>query len=458
MSPVLFRTYLTQLSTVIVNLGDFHKRIYRRHPTLTLPLVRGGNKRNTASPLSIGVSLPDRAQGGLRGVLQWVTSYRGIALLKHAVALSLVLLVSMGLSSCDLPQVRAEERIFLNLKLDFLDEYQWTTSTFDGTRVGGLSGITYDRSRGRFYAVSDDRSQLAPARFYTLKLDLKPDQTQPKIEQIVVEQVTRLKNRQGEPYPASSLDPEGIVLTQNNTVLISSEGVQAKAAPFIDEFDLQTGQWQQALPIPPYFSANPQADAAAQGVGNNLGFEALTIAPQGDRVFAATESALVQDLDPANPGDLHPRLLHYLLTEPRPQIVSEHLYELEPTPEGASFHGLAELLAIDNAGHFLSLERTFSPTTGISVKVFQIATGAATDVSGSAVLKGKQQRIRPVRKQLLIDLSQLGRSLENLEGITFGPRLVDGSQTLLMVSDNNFLTPTTQFLLFRYQQLPQSPG
>jgi hypothetical protein len=115
-------------------------------------------------------------------------------------------------------------------------------------------------------------------------------------------------------------------------------------------------------------------------------------------------------------------------------------------------------LAIDNAGHFLSLERTFNPATGVSVKVFQIATGAATDVSGLAVLKGKQQRIRPVRKQLLLDLSQLGRSLENLEGITFGPRLVDGSQTLLMVSDNNFLTPTTQFLLFRYQQLPQYPG
>ena len=43
------------------------------------------------------------------------------------------------------------------------------------------------------------------------------------------------------------------------------------------------------------------------------------------------------------------------------------------------------------------------------------------------------------------------RPLDNVEGMTFGPRLRDGRRTLLLVSDNNFAaTQFTQFLLFAY--------
>jgi hypothetical protein len=393
-----------------------------------------------------------------------MSSLRCLTIVGRSLVFLLSCVMALSLTGCDLPQVRAEDRVFLNLKLDFLGEYQLPNREVEKTQVGGLSGITYDRQQDRFYAVSDDRSQLSPARFYTLKLDLSSDQQTPRLERVTVEKVTTLKNRQGEVYPPSSLDLEGIALTNQGTVLISSEGVAGQADPFIDEFDLQTGRWKQALPVPPYFLARPQlkgssdAPVSPQGVGNNLGFESLTLSPSGDRLFAAVESNLLQDLDASYPGPARARVLHYLLGEPRPQIVSEHLYELEPTPEGATFHGLVELLAIDNAGHFLSLERTFSPSKGIAAKVFQMATGAATDVSNMAVLKGKLPRIQPVRKQFLLDLNQLQRPLDNLEGMAFGPRLADGSQTLLLVADNNFQSPSTQFLLFRYQQGPQYHG
>jgi hypothetical protein len=40
--------------------------------------------------------------------------------------------------------------------------------------------------------------------------------------------------------------------------------------------------------------------------------------------------------------------------------------------------------------------------------------------------------------------------LDNLEGLAFGPKLSDGSQTLLLVSDDNFSDlQITQFLLFK---------
>jgi hypothetical protein len=50
---------------------------------------------------------------------------------------------------------------------------------------------------------------------------------------------------------------------------------------------------------------------------------------------------------------------------------------------------------------------------------------------------------------LLLDLSTLGIPLDNVEGMTLGPRLPDGRRSLVLVSDNNFAASQfTQFLLF----------
>jgi len=68
-------------------------------------------------------------------------------------------------------------------------------------------------------------------------------------------------------------------------------------------------------------------------------------------------------------------------------------------------------------------------------------------------IKGKQNLIVPVRKKLLLDLSDLGIKLDNLEGMTLGSRLKDGSQALILVSDNNFKEEqVTQFLIFRLEK------
>ena len=54
-----------------------------------------------------------------------------------------------------------------------------------------------------------------------------------------------------------------------------------------------------------------------------------------------------------------------------------------------------------------------------------------------------------VDKTLLLNLDDLGIPLDNVEGMTLGPKLPDGRQSLVMVSDNNFATSQfTQFLLF----------
>jgi len=53
-------------------------------------------------------------------------------------------------------------------ELEFLGQQIFPTSTqFQGTSFGGLSGFAYDESRAVFYALSDDQ---VGARFYTLRI------------------------------------------------------------------------------------------------------------------------------------------------------------------------------------------------------------------------------------------------------------------------------------------------
>jgi hypothetical protein len=368
------------------------------------------------------------------------------------------------LAGCTLPQVSAEERLFLDLSLDFLDEYQLSADTvFEDTPVRGLSAIAYDRQGDRFYVLSDDRSQYAPARFYTLKLNLSRDLSRIGIAGIEIEKVTALLTEAGEPFTEGQIDPEGIALTPRQSVFISSEGVASEGIPpFIDEFDLVTGRWQQRLPIPERYLPKT-VDDQPQGVQNNLGFEALTLNPGGYssnwlepfRLFAATESALEQDWRSPPPDTAenieqptYSRFLHYLIGDELPVLISEYLYPAEPPPPLGE-NGLTELVVLDQGGHFLSLERSFG-INGAGAQIFELATGGATDTSGLPRLPGDTSGIEPIRKRLLLDLTTLDIPLDNLEGMTLGPQLPDGTQSLLLVSDDNFNPAQfTQLLLFR---------
>ncbi len=343
--------------------------------------------------------------------------------------IALLLSISVLLTACDLPQVSAEDRLFLNLSMDFLDQYQLPKTKFEDTQVGGLSAITYDRHNDRFYTLSDDRSEFAPARFYTLKLTLDSlDPKKPKIQTVGIEGVTFLTGEDGKPYSKGTVDPEGIVLSPLRSIFVSSEGVARDGIPpFVREFNLQTGQWRRSLPVPDRYIPNRKGEQQTKGVQDNLGFEALTIAPgefaagEPFRLFTATESSLVEDKEELSADQgAKSRLLHYLVEANRAILLSEHLYVQDPLSNGALMTGLTELIAIDQGGHLLSLERSFGPA-GFQVKLFQLTMGGATDTSRVASLKGPSSKIQPIYKKLLLDLNTLGIPLDNLEGMTLFP-------------------------------------
>ncbi|MEC4803257.1 MAG: esterase-like activity of phytase family protein [Jaaginema sp. PMC 1080.18] len=361
-------------------------------------------------------------------------------------------LLLLGLTACSRPtQVLAQDRIFLDLSLEFLDAYELPKSTFADTPVGGLSALTYDRHTGQFYALSDDRAQNAPARFYTLEIPIQSD----GFGKIEIQGVTFLKDENGEQFAPGSLDPEGLALSPRNTLFLSSEGVPSRGInPFIAELDLKTGQKLKDVRIPQRYLLNTptEQENTPRGVQENLGFEALTlgivsVAPQDPfRLFVAPEGALIQEKD--TPERL--RLLHYLINPIGPPVLlSENLYLLDTPPEGTIINGLTELVALDREGFLLSLERTFG-LEGAGAKLFQVATGEATDTLQYPLLNGEIKDVKPLRKKQLLDLRDLGFTLDNLEGMTLGPKLPDGSSTLLLMSDDNFSdNQVTQLLLFR---------
>ncbi|MEO1671424.1 MAG: esterase-like activity of phytase family protein [Cyanobacteria bacterium J06631_2] len=369
--------------------------------------------------------------------------------------LTLSLLLSLG--SCNLPErVTAEERMFRDFSLEFVDQVEIPKEKFQDALIGGLSAIAYNREQDVFYVLSDDRSKRDPARFYTFKLEIEQNQQQQiKIASFKPQNVTFLLNGKNKKYKKGRIDPEGLAISPRNTVYISSEGNASKGIdPFIAEYELASGKKVSELRIPQRYLTEEKS----LGIQDNSAFESLTINRTGlpedpFRVFTATEDALLQDESFEGEEQTRIRFLHYLVNPVgNPIIVAEHLYMLEPTSIEVVANGLTELLALPTEGYFLSLERTYG-FTGAGAKIFQVIVGNATDTSNIESMRGDLGQVQPLKKELLLDLADLDIYLDNLEGMTLGPRLPDGSRSLLLVSDDNFKDDQiSQLLLFRLNE------
>ena len=323
-----------------------------------------------------------------------------------------------------------------------------TATTFAGTQVGGLSGIQY-AGRSTFYALSDDPSQFGPARFYKLRADIRDGRLTPG--DIAFLDVTTLKQPDGTLFPTASLDPEGFALARHGKVVVTSEGFTTRGIdPWIRAFRLD-GTHVESLTVPDQFLLGP-----GKGVRQNLGFETAAFAKK--ELWTGSEGALTQDGPAASLTERSPaRLLHYdRRGRPDEQFLyfTETIAEPPVPPTNFAVNGLVELLPLDRDS-FIAMERSFSvgaPGTGNKIKLFRVDLKHADDISGFSSLAGLFGVIDPVRKTPLLDLDVLGIPLDNVEGMTFGPRLRDGRRTLMLVSDNNFApVQFTQFLLFAYR-------
>ena len=338
---------------------------------------------------------------------------------------------------------------------------------FANTTVGGLSGIDYDASTGRYWLISDDRSELGPARFYEATLDLSrftkaPNPGHAAIEFTSVQTLKRLDGSVFADYrtsPAQATDPESIrVHAPSGRLIWASEGERnvrageppVLAQPHVWEME-RDGRMLRPFVIPDKF----RASAANRGVRRNLGFEGLTFSPDFSTVFAALENALLQDGPSTTPALSSPTrllVLDYASGQPRGEFVIDVslIPAASPTAGGFADNGISEILALDR-DRLLVLERAFVHGIGNFIKLFVVDLRGATDVSKIESLA--TQSYVAVSKRLVLDLSSLGIRLDNIEGMTWGPRRADGRRTLLMISDDNFnARQIQQFLLFELRE------
>ncbi len=299
--------------------------------------------------------------------------------------------------------------------------------TFEGTSVGGLSALTYDRRRGVYYSLVDNGpTATSEARFYTLRLPTKGGTL--GTPQIL--DVTTLRDADGNPFTASNFDGEGLTLTRMGDLLVSSE-----TEPSIRRFSLD-GELLEELPVPQKFRVAPEGQATP-----NQTFESLSLSPNSRSLFTAVEEPLALD-GKTTEDENRIRILRYEDRGPGGFEPAEEFFYL--TEQGQN---VVEIVALSES-ELLVLERSFVPDQGNTIRVFRVSLEGAEDVSDEPSLAAPG--LKPVEKELLVDLAacpegdaespgtQTNELLDNYESLALGPRLPGGRRSLLLQSDDNF--------------------
>ncbi|MGW4161461.1 esterase-like activity of phytase family protein [Streptomyces sp. NPDC004788] len=318
---------------------------------------------------------------------------------------------------------------------------------FEGTTVGGLSGVDRNRCTGEYVFISDDRSYLQPARFYTARLDVDAA----GVHAVDFTGTHAFRQPDGSVYPAptvgdgKAVDPEEIrVDPRTCDYWWGQEGDRPKTVgpPVIQpsiQFASPTGDYLGQLPLP----ANYEITMAERGPRRNQAIEALTFGAGGHELTSAIEGPLLQD--GPEPTVEHGALVRVTQQTRDGRVLGQFAYPLEkifavndPTSPWGPDTGVPSILAFpDDPDRYLVLERTWVAGAGYKIRLFDATTRGATDVQAVDSLAG--QAVRPMRKTLVADFDTLGLStVDNTEGMTWGPTLPSGERSLVLVSDDNF--------------------
>jgi hypothetical protein len=344
-------------------------------------------------------------------------------------------------------------------QLKFLGEYDIPfNQDFQNTTIGGLSGIDYDKKNDIYYLISDDRSAMNPARFYTAKIYLN----EKGIDSVGFISVNNLLQKNGAVYPNSKQDPqhtpdpegvrcnpkskqliwvsEGERILKKDTVVLENPSVNAISAygKYIDSF---------VLPL------NMRMQISQKGPRQNGVFEGLSFSNNFKKLFVSVEEPLFEDGARAGLNDSSAwiRIIRFHVKTRKPEAQFAYLIDpvaFPPNPLGAvKLNGVPDILVL-NKKQLLVLERSFStgrrPST---IKVYLAEVSGAQDISKNNSLNNSS--FHSIQKKLLLNMDNLGFYIDNIEGVALGPKLANGHQTLVFVSDNNFSKDqVTQFLLF----------
>ena len=329
---------------------------------------------------------------------------------------------------------------------------------FGETTVGGLSAISYDVGRQVYYVISDDRSARNPARFYTVRI-MFPDNKLGSVDWV---DTTPLLDKSGSEFPSLAPnatppvippDPEGIAFDERRQQLYwSSEGerIEDRTRPLLLNPWVRVagldGDFRGEFTLPAVLDMSADDTGARQ----NHGVEGLTLAPDGNSLWAAMEAPGYNDGEPPTQGHgALTRITKFDVDTGAP--TAQFAYPLDSVSSGmGGDNGLSDLVALDD-DNFLVIERGYG--TFVVARIYRASTTQADNVLDRPSLTGVPPKV--MSKELMADLSKLPElpHLDNVEGITLGPRLSDGRQSVVLVTDDNFnAQQVTQFYAFAIER------
>ncbi len=371
----------------------------------------------------------------------------------------LIVFVATLFNSCSITRSRILQKDQPVNSLKFLGSYELPyNEQFNGTTIGGLSGIDYDPENRIYHLICDDRSNINPARFYSAKINF----TQSGISNVQFVNSTALLQRDGAYYPdskknpAHAVDPEAMRYNPTTKQFIwASEGERIIGKDTILSQPALTiinkmGQYIDKLPLP----FQTRMNATEKGLRQNSVFEGIAFTNNFKTMLVSIEEPLYDDGPRAGLQDTtaYTRIIKYDMASRKP--IAEYAYRLEPvahpaTPANAFMvNGITDILSIAE-NKLLVIERSYS--TGKKASTIRVYS---TDLSNASNILNTESLIQNpatniALKKLLINMDSLGIYIDNIEGVTFGPELPNGNKTLIFVSDNNFSKDQkTQFILF----------
>lgn len=351
--------------------------------------------------------------------------------------------------------------------LSFIGEKVIPQTLFQGTTVGGLSGIDYHD--GIYYLVSDDNGNETDAfqgqpRAYTATIEF--DNT--GIDSVVITDIISLKDKVSAsgsvPFAPGNVDPEAMRLDpkSGNLIWVNEGQIKNGLPPGIREVS-PNGDLIRTFPLPDMFKLDPSGE---KGPRHNVVFEGLSFSFEGQGFWVSMEGPIIQDGEEAGFEDSLSPIRISLFSRNSGALVKQFAYELDSVVyrEGADskFHVNGVVDILEYADHqFLVLERSYvagQADGGNDVKLYKVDASNASDVFKNSALKGASYKV--AKKSLLLDFNDIRHLLtkvdgvhtvDNLEGITFGPVLPNGNPSLVVVGDNNFSAfaeQLNQFLVF----------
>lgn len=337
-----------------------------------------------------------------------------------------------------------------SLSIEFYGESTLPKKTIvGGELVGGLSGIFWNGKR--LYSVSDDRGKYGKPRFFEFDLIIKNSTV--KLEPLKAIKLEGIDSMW-------RLDLEGISLLPNGDFVFTSEGdnnVKPRALPkvFITNAN---GAYKSELLVPSKFLPDLLGQQK-KGIQNNRGFEGLTSSSDGQNIYIMNESPIMGDQNSKKDAQWL-RMVHYIKDGDSFKFYEEYAYLLDrqdKTGKGTEvFRGLTDVLYVGDS-KFITLERgTRLGSQGFTyaAAIYLVDFSKSKDVSTIDNLS--LSNAVSARKERLIDFEKalIKFKIENYEGLSWGPVLLDGRRTLLVLSDNNFSNrENTQLLVFAVKEV-----